>query len=244
MIKDQGLKIETTLQLKAAVVRYAGVTALDGVDFGLTKGELLALMGPNGSGKTTALKALYGLVPLQSGGVYLEGEKISPKPSVLIKRGIVMVPQGKRVFPSLTVKENLELGRLVRGGSVDLLSRVMELFPILKNLLPKPAGKLSGGQQQMLAIGRGLMADPQVLLLDEPTLGLAPKIVKEVFATIKKINTELGVSIIVVEHNIRSLLDIADRGVVLDKGKVVADGSGAELRKAQIMEKVFLGAWE
>jgi branched-chain amino acid transport system ATP-binding protein len=235
---------ENILALKCVSVRYGGVTALDGVDFELGQGELLALMGPNGSGKTTILKALFGLVPLHSGAVYFEGSKISPRPERLVRAGVVMVPQGRRVFPSLSVRENLLLGQYVRGDLLGELARVLELFPALRGQLEHPAGKLSGGQQQMVAIGRGLMSSPRILLLDEPTLGLAPKLVKEVFATIKKINTELGVSIVVVEHNIRSLLDIADRGIVLDKGKVAMKGRGAELREAQIMEKVFLGAWE
>lgn len=236
--------MEAVLQLKSATVRYGGVTALDKVDFVVPKGSLVALMGPNGSGKTTLLKALYGLAPLAKGRVFLSEEPVRPLPHKLVKLGVVMVPQGKRVFPSLSVRENLELGRFVRGSEAGRLEQVLELFPDLKTMLKKPAGKLSGGQQQMVALGRGLMSSPHVLLLDEPTLGLAPKVVKEVFAAIKKINTELGVTVVVVEHNIRSLLDIADWGVVLDKGKVVASEAANILRKSSVMQKVFLGQME
>ncbi len=236
--------MEQILRLQNVTVKYGGVTALDGVDFMLPKGELVALMGPNGSGKTTLLKALYGLAPLEHGHVYLHGEKISPAPDRLVKMGVVMVPQGKRVFPSLSVRENLQIGKLVRGEEGGQLEKVLELFPDLSRKLRQPAGQLSGGQQQMVALGRGLMSGPHTLLVDEPTLGLAPKLAKEVFAVMRKINQSLGVTMVVVEHNIRSLLDIADHVVVLDKGKVIADQKSGSLSLNKVVQKVFLGALE
>lgn len=238
---------EPILQLKNTSVHYGGVTALANVDIELRRGEVLALMGPNGAGKSTVLKALFGLVPLESGHVEFMGNTIKPQPHKLVQAGVVFVPQGRRVFPSLSVKENLELGALVtssRYAARSRLDEVLQLFPALKIKISASAGMLSGGQQQMVAIGRGLMSKPEILLLDEPTLGLAPKIVKEVFAAIQEINQRFGTSIIVVEHNVRSLLDIAHRGYVLDKGKVVAHGTAAHLKETQVMQKVFLGALE
>lgn len=235
------------LELKNASVHYGGVVALDSVDVALERGEVLAVMGPNGAGKSTVLKALFGLAPLESGHVEFLGKTIKPMPHKLVQAGVVFVPQGRRVFPSLSVKENLELGALVtssRFAARSRLDEVLQLFPALKIKISASAGLLSGGQQQMVAIGRGLMSKPEVLLLDEPTLGLAPKIVKEVFAAIQEINQCFGTSIIVVEHNVRSLLTIAHRGYVLDKGKVVAHGSAAHLKETQIMQKVFLGQME
>jgi branched-chain amino acid transport system ATP-binding protein len=238
---------ETILELKNVSVHYGGVTALDSVDVALHRGEILALMGPNGAGKSTALKALFGLAPLTQGHVEFLGETMKPVPHKLVQAGVVFVPQGRRVFPSLSVKENLELGALVtasREVARSRLDEIFSLFPALKVKVSASAGLLSGGQQQMVAIGRGLMSKPEVLLLDEPTLGLAPKIVKEVFSIIAEINQRFGTSIIVVEHNVRSLLDIAHRGYVLDKGKVVAQGTAEHLKQTQVMQKVFLGQLE
>ncbi|MBY0110894.1 ABC transporter ATP-binding protein [Patescibacteria group bacterium] len=238
------MSTETLLLLQDAHVHYGGVKALDGASITLDEGEIIALMGPNGAGKSTVLKALFGLAPLTSGEVKWEGTVIRPIPHQVVRRGISFVPQGRRVFADLTVEENLEIGgytvgdaRLVRERMNDLF----EMFPMLRQKRHAKSGTLSGGQQQMLAIARGLMTDPKVLLLDEPSLGLAPKVVKEVFAFVKEINEKRNMAVVVVEHNIKSLLEIATRGYVLDKGRVVAEGSPQELVAAGTLEKVFTG---
>jgi branched-chain amino acid transport system ATP-binding protein len=236
---------ETLLSLKDIHVHYGGAKALDGVDIQLDEGEVVALMGPNGAGKSTILKALFGLAPIQSGTVYWHEQKFTPVSHEVVARGIAFVPQGRRVFANLTVKENLEVGGFVnRNAKITnaRIAEVLELFPMLKAKLNARSGTLSGGQQQMLAIARGLMTDPKVLLLDEPSLGLAPKIVKEVFELVKEINAKRGTAIMVVEHNIKSLLTIATRGYILDKGRVVAEGNPQELIAKGTLEKIFTGA--
>lgn len=236
---------ETLLQLKDVHVHYGGVKALDGVDIGIDEGEIVALMGPNGAGKSTVLKAIFGLAPIQHGSIMWHEKPIRPVAHKVVGLGIAFVPQGRRVFTHLTVEENLEIGGYVMKDKREIKRRmeeVMELFPLLKTKRKSPSGTLSGGQQQMLALARGLMLDPKVLLLDEPSLGLAPKIVKEVFQKIKEINQRHKTAIMVVEHNIKSLLDIADRAYVLGKGKVAAKGTAFEIVKSHILEEVFLGA--
>jgi branched-chain amino acid transport system ATP-binding protein len=236
---------ETLLKLKDISVHYGGVRALDGVDVSLDEGEIVALMGPNGAGKSTILKALFGLAPIQSGTVSWHEQAFIPVSHEVVARGIAFVPQGRRVFANLTVRENLEVGGFVNHNSKltnARIAEVLELFPALKAKLNERSSTLSGGQQQMLAIARGLMTDPKVLLLDEPSLGLAPKIVKEVFELVKEINARRKTAIMVVEHNIKSLLSVATRGYILDKGKVVAEGNPQELIAKGTLEKVFVGA--
>jgi len=235
---------ETLLQLHNVSVHYGGVKALDGVDVSLDEGEIVALMGPNGAGKSTILKTIFGLAPIHSGKVLWHEKEIKPVSHEVVQRGISFVPQGRRVFSHLTIEENLEIGGFIVSDKKELkrrIAEVMETFPVLKQRRKAKAGTLSGGQQQMLALARGLMTEPKVLLLDEPSLGLAPKIVKEVFAKIKEINEKHKTAILVVEHNIKSLLDIASRGYVLDKGKVVAKDASQKLLKSGIFEKVFVG---
>jgi len=201
-------------------------------------------MGPNGAGKSTIIKAIFGLVPIRSGEVLWHGKKILPVPHEVVQRGISFVPQGRRVFSRLTIEENLEIGGFIVGDKKELnrrIAQVMETFPVLKQRRASKAGMLSGGQQQMLALARGLMTEPKVLLLDEPSLGLAPKIVKEVFAKIKEINDKHKTAILVVEHNIKSLLDIADRGYVLDNGRVATGDASQRILESGILEKIFLG---
>lgn len=232
------------LQLHDVSVRFGGVRALDGIDISLDQGEIVALMGPNGAGKSTIIKAIFGLVPIRSGEVLWHGKKILPVPHEVVQRGISFVPQGRRVFSRLTIEENLEIGGFIVGDKKELnrrIAQVMETFPVLKQRRASKAGMLSGGQQQMLALARGLMTEPKVLLLDEPSLGLAPKIVKEVFAKIKEINDKHKTAILVVEHNIKSLLDIADRGYVLDNGRVATGDASQRILESGILEKIFLG---
>ena len=235
---------ETLLQLHNVSVHYGGVRALDGVDVSINEGEIVALMGPNGAGKSTILKTIFGLAPIHSGKILWHEKEIKPVSHEVVQRGISFVPQGRRVFSHLTIEENLEIGGFIVSDKKELKRRiveVMETFPVLKQRCKAKAGTLSGGQQQMLALARGLMIEPKVLLLDEPSLGLAPKIVKEVFAKIKEINEKHKTTILVVEHNIKSLLDIASRGYVLDKGKVVAKDASQKLLESGILEKVFVG---
>jgi len=238
---------ETLLQLKDINVHYGGVKALDGASVSIDEGEVVALMGPNGAGKSTILKAIFGLAPIESGEVFWQGQTFKPVSHEVVDRGISFVPQGRRVFKYLTVYENIEIGGWnIKSSSErkERIENVLNIFPALRAKLKAKSGTLSGGQQQMLAIARGLMTDPKVLLLDEPSLGLAPKIVKEVFAKIKEINEKRKTAIVVVEHNLVSLLEITDRAYVLDKGKVIAEGNPADLLQTNILEKVFLGKLE
>lgn len=233
---------EKLLSLKDIHVHYGGVKALDGASVSIDEGEVVALMGPNGAGKSTVLKAIFGLAPIESGRVAWEGQGFTPVSYEVVKRGISFVPQGRRVFKHLTVYENIEIG----GWDVpakqrkERIENVLELFPALRAKLKAKSGTLSGGQQQMLAIARGLMIDPKVLLLDEPSLGLAPKIVKEVFAKVREINERRKTAIFVVEHNLKSLLEIATRAYVLDKGRIYHEGRPRDIIDQGILQKVFL----
>ena len=238
------MRKETLLQLKDIAVHYGGVRALDGVDVSLDEGEIVALMGPNGAGKSTILKAIFGLAPISNGSVRWHEKEFKPVSYEVVEKGIAFVPQGRRVFTHLTVEENLEMGGFMVKDKKELKRRigeVMETFPVLNHKRKSKSGALSGGEQQMLALARGLMADPKVLLLDEPSLGLAPKIVKEVFRKIKEINERHKTAIMVVEHNIKSLLEVASRAYVLDKGRVVAHGPSKKIGESNILEKIFTG---
>ena len=234
---------ETLLQLKNVSVHYGGVKALDGVSVRLDEGEVVALMGPNGVGKSTILKAIFGLAPLEHGQVLWHEQEVRPVPHEMVARGVSFVPQGRRVFRSLSVRENLEIGGLGlnRKEINERIAEMLDIFPALKPKLNHSSGTLSGGQQQMLAIARGLMTDPKVLLLDEPSLGLAPKLVKEVFAKIKEINERRKTAIMIVEHNLQSALTVASRAYVLDKGKIVAEAAPQQIIADKILEQVFLG---
>lgn len=244
---------ETLIELKDISVAYGGVKALDSVNVSFKEGEVVALMGPNGAGKSTILKSLFGLAPSthgHEGGVFWRGNLIETRllqPHHMVPLGVTLVPQGKRVFGRLTVKENLEIGGVSLADKSILKERIEEvlnLFPALRSKLNQKSRELSGGQQQMVAIARGLITDPRILLLDEPSLGLAPKVVQEVFEKIREINQKKGMAIVVVEHNLKSLLPIVDRAYVLDKGKVVAEGKGQDIVDSGIFRKVFLGALE
>ncbi|OGG80004.1 hypothetical protein A3A39_01220 [Candidatus Kaiserbacteria bacterium RIFCSPLOWO2_01_FULL_54_13] len=230
------------LTLRNASVHYGGVKALDSVTITVDEGEIIALMGPNGAGKSTALKAIFGLAPLTHGSVLWHDEEIVPVSHEMAASGIAYVPQGRQVFKSLSVYENLELGGYSLPNRKDIknnIDAVLHLFPALKEKLSTKAGLLSGGQQQMLTIGRGLVADPRVLLLDEPSLGLAPKVVKEVFEKIREINKMRNIAIIVVEHSIKSILGIAHRTYVLANGRIAAEGKGESIEQSKILEKIF-----
>ena len=233
------------LELTNIAVEYGAVRALDDVSMDVYAGEVVAVMGPNGAGKSTVLKAVMGLAPVVSGSVYWRQEPLAAETHEIVKEGIAFVPQGRRVFTHLSIAENLEMGCLYlndRSEKARRLDSVMELFPVLYEKRKDYASQMSGGQQQMLALGRGLMASPELLLLDEPTLGLAPIIVKEVFQKVAEISERLGTTIMVVEHNIKGVLDIVDRAYVLDKGSVVHNGTPQSIRDTDILTQVFLGS--
>ena len=233
------------LKLVDISVHYEAVVALHNVSLGVNRGEMVAVMGPNGAGKSTVLKAIMGLAPVVGGEVYWQQQPLEAATHEIVKEGISFVPQGRRVFTHLTVEENLEMGCLYLNDAAEKalrLDSVMELFPILYEKRNDLASQMSGGQQQMLALGRGLMAAPDVLLLDEPTLGLAPIVVKEVFQKVAEISDRLNTTILVVEHNIKGVLDIVDRAYVLDKGRVAHDGTPQSVRDSDILTRVFLGS--
>ena len=233
------------LELKDISVRYGAVSAIEEVSLGVSKGEVVAVMGPNGAGKSTVLKAVMGLAPVVGGKVYWRQELLAAATHEIVKEGIAFVPQGRRVFTHLTIQENLEMGCLYlndRAEKERRLDSVMELFPILHEKRRDLASQMSGGQQQMLALGRGLMASPEMLLLDEPTLGLAPIVVREVFEKVWEISDRLRTTILVVEHNIKGVLNIVDRAYVLDKGRVVFEGTPESVRETDILTQVFLGS--
>lgn len=241
------MKKEMLLKLKNIHIHYGGVKALDGVSVCIDEGEIVALIGPNGAGKSTVLKTIFGLAPIAEGSMYLHERKYIPVPHRIVQEGITYVPQGRRVFSHLTVAENLEIGAYIMKDKEVVQTRmqeVMELFPDLKQRLKVKAGMLSGGQQQMLAIARGLMVDPKILLLDEPSLGLAPKVIKEVFAKIQEINQRHTMAVMIVEHNLQELFRVAQRVYVLDKGRVITEKTPYELRESSILKQVFLGAHE
>ena len=232
------------LELVNISAHYGAVIALDYASLGVERGEIAAVMGPNGAGKSTVLKAIMGIAPVVSGEVYWQQEPLHAATHEIVNLGISFVPQGRRVFTHLTIEENLEMGCLYlrdRAEKRRRMESVMDLFPVLYEKRRDLASQMSGGQQQMLALGRGLMADPEVLLLDEPTLGLAPIVVKEVFQKVSEINQRLKTTIFVVEHNIRGVLNIVDRAYVLDKGRVVHDGTPESVRESDILTQVFLG---
>ena len=237
-------KASHLLELVDISVHYGAVVGLDKVSIQVDKGQLVAVMGPNGAGKSTVLKAIMGLAPVVEGTVYLRGETLDIATHEIVKQGISFVPQGRRVFTHLTIEENLKMGCLHvndRHEQESRLESVLDLFPVLRTKSRDYASAMSGGQQQMLAIGRGLMADPDVLLLDEPTLGLAPIIVKEVFEKVAEISRVLNTTILVVEHNIKGILDIADRAYVLHNGRVAHAGTPRSVQETDILTDVFLG---
>lgn len=232
------------LELQNIDVHYGGLQALNKVSLVIDPQEVVAVMGPNGAGKSTVLKTIFGLTDISSGHVLLDGKPITPVPHEVVHSGIAFVPQGRRVFANLTVEENLEIGGWIVRDKKELHNRmdhVMETFPALNNKRKAKSGSLSGGQQQMLAIARGLMVEPKLLLLDEPTLGLSPKLVSEMFTTIHTINERHGTAIVIVEHNVKSLLNIVQRAYVLDKGSVVYENDTQTLLNDGVLEKVFVG---
>jgi ABC-type branched-subunit amino acid transport system ATPase component len=222
---------------------YGEVEILHGVSLRLDIGEIVAIIGPNGAGKSTLMKAIFGLLKVKSGTVHLESEDITGmSPERIVRKGMCYVPQSENVFPSLSIRENLEMGAFTRrDGFGHRLDEIYGLFPDLAQRPQLRAGKLSGGQRQMLALARALMLDPKVLLLDEPTASLAPKMVDDIFATIRSIN-QTGVGILIVEQNAKEALGICHRAYVLAGGSNRLEGTGPELLASEEVGKLYLGA--
>ncbi|MEX0502530.1 ABC transporter ATP-binding protein [Alphaproteobacteria bacterium LSUCC0719] len=222
---------------------YGSVSVLRDVSMEIGEGEIVAVLGSNGVGKTTLNNTLSGLIRPSAGEVTFEGSVISGlPPAEIVERGLIHVPEGRKLFPNLSVRDNLELGSYKRGRSnrSQNLDKVLEVFPKLRERIEQLAGTLSGGEQQMVAIGRGLMSEPKVLLLDEPSLGLSPLLVEQMFALIKQINNT-GLSLILVEQNVIQSLAIADRAYVIEEGRVTLSGSAIELRENSDLKKSYLG---
>ena len=232
------------LEVNSINVFYGIAHVLWDVSFNIKKGEKIVILGPNGAGKTTTLKTISGILHPKSGSIKFKGIRIDKlKPSKIVELGIVQVPEGRQLFPKMTVYENLILGaytKRAREKVMDTLDWIYSLFPILKSRRNQLAGTLSGGEQQMLAIARALMACPELLMLDEPSQGLAPKIVIRIFEMIKRINNE-GITILLVEQNVFQALKIADRGYVLENGRIVLSGSKEELVNNEYIKKSYMG---
>jgi branched-chain amino acid transport system ATP-binding protein len=232
------------LEAKNLNVYYGAIHALQGISFNVDEGEIVSLIGANGAGKSTTLKTVSGLLHPRAGQVLLRGESLVNCPAQdIVRKGVVHVPEGRRIFAPLTVQENLEMGAFTRKDPAEIKAnqeRVFKSFPRLKERLNQLGGTLSGGEQQMLAIGRGLMAKPKLLLLDEPSMGLAPILVEEIFAIIEEINKQ-GVSVLLVEQNALMALSIAHRGYVLETGRIVLEGSGQDLLHNPQVMQAYLG---
>ena len=233
------------LKIDDLKVRYGGIEAVKGISFEVPEGAIVTLIGANGAGKSTTLRTIAGLVKPASGRIHLQAEDITGmSPDKIVTRGITLVPEGRRVFPDLTVLENLKVGAYLRRNKDEIehdLQWVYDLFPRLKERFWQAAGTLSGGEQQMLAVGRALMSRPKLIMMDEPSLGLAPIIVKGIFDIIKEIN-RMGVTVLLIEQNANMALKIADVGYVLETGRITLTGSGQELLRNEDVKKAYLGS--
>jgi branched-chain amino acid transport system ATP-binding protein len=232
------------LKLEGLSVYYGGIHALQGVDVEVSDGKIITLIGANGAGKSTTLNSIIGLIRPESGKITWDGEDITAKdPKYIVSRGIVLIPEGRRIFPNLTVNENLTLGAYIRKDKAAIekdRKRCFEFFPRLKERYKQPGGTLSGGEQQMLAVARGRMSSPKVLMLDEPSLGLAPLVSKMIFEIIQEIN-RAGTTILLVEQNAHAALEIADYAYVLETGVIGMQNTGAEILKDDSIRKAYLG---
>ncbi|AYW45386.1 ABC transporter ATP-binding protein [Tetragenococcus koreensis] len=231
------------LKVENLSVRYGMIQAVHDISFHVDQGEIVTLIGANGAGKTTILRTISGLVRTRSGHIYFEEQAIDKKaPQKIVARGLSQVPEGRHVFRGLTVKENLEMGAFLRKDkqSKEMFDQIFSKFPILEERKNQDAATLSGGEQQMLAMGRALMSKPKLLLLDEPSMGLAPIFIKEIFATIEEIKKQ-GTTVLLIEQNAQMALSIADRGYVLESGKIVLQGTGKKLADSDEVKKAYLG---
>ena len=238
---------EILLELRNLHAGYGEVKVLNGVELLVREGEVVSVVGPNGSGKSTMMKTIFGLLKPEEGEIIYKGEDITAlEPFEIIKRGICYVPQEHNVFPSLTVEENLEMGAYILDSPEELKKgkeRVYELFPPLKERANSAVRTLSGGMRQMVAFGRALMLNPDLLLLDEPSAGLAPKLVEDIITKLQGINMQ-GVSLLLIEQNVRRALELCDRGYVLDGGKTALEGSSEELLSSKRVQEIYMGGAE
>lgn len=227
------------LQAKSITASYGDAQALFGIDFGMVAGEVVALIGSNGAGKSTFLKTLTGLLPLKAGEISFDGARIDRMDAAdIVKLGIAMVPEGRRLFPSLSVEENLQMGARSRRAGPWNLERIYGLFPILKEKRRQPGTSLSGGQQQMVAIGRALMSNPRLLLCDEVSLGLAPIVIREIYAALPGL-LEDGMSLLIVEQDVQLAMQVSSRVICLQEGRVSLEGKSGELTREQISQAYF-----
>ncbi len=235
---------KSLLELKSLKVAYGGIQAVKGIDLAVGEGELVCLIGANGAGKTTTLKGITGLQPVKSGSIHYAGENITGKPAFqLVRKGLSMVPEGRGVFGALTIEENLAMGAYTRDDHAAIrtdIERVYTLFPRLKERRKQTAGTLSGGEQQMLAMGRAMLSRPKLLLLDEPSMGLAPLMVQKVFETVIAIAKE-GVTILLIEQNAKLALEVSDRGYVMESGEITLSGDAKQLLSNPKVREAYLG---
>ena len=232
------------LEVKDLEVYYGMIQAIKGISFEVNEGEVIALIGANGAGKTTILHTISGLIAPKKGSITFEGQEITKIPAhKIVENGLAQVPEGRRVFPSLSVLQNLKLGAYTRKDKKeidDTLKMIYERFPRLEERKNQPAGTLSGGEQQMLAMGRALMSKPRIILMDEPSMGLSPIFVNEIFDIIKQVSAS-GTTVLLVEQNAKKALSIADRGYVLETGKIVKEGKASDLLNDEAVKKAYLG---
>ena len=234
--------MDTILKVEDINVYYGSIHAIKGVSFEVNQGEIVTLIGANGAGKSTTLNTISGLLHSKTGNITFLGESLVKTPChKVVSKGLALVPEGRRVFLQMTVQENLEMGAYINGkASADDLDHVFQRFPRLKERRKQVAGTLSGGEQQMLAMGRALMSHPKLLMLDEPSMGLAPILVEQIFDIIQELHKD-GTTILLVEQNARKALSVADRGYVLETGKIVSSGTGSELLSNESVKKAYLG---
>lgn len=230
------------LEIKDLSVNFGGIKAVDGISMQVPEGKIITLIGANGAGKSTILRSVSGIVKPQHGDIVFDGESIFGKtPDAVVSKGITLVPEGRRVFPNLTVLENLKIGAYLRKDKLDDdIEYIYSLFPRLKERNWQLAGTLSGGEQQMLAVGRALMSRPRLIMMDEPSLGLAPLVVKDIFEIIKTIN-ESGITVLLNEQNANMALKIADLGYVIETGRIILTGTGEELLSNESVKEAYLG---
>ncbi len=235
---------DNILEIKDLVVSYGGIEAVKGISFDVPKGKIVTLIGANGAGKSTVLKTVSGIVKPKNASISFEGTEISGKtPDFIVSKGVTLVPEGRRVFPNLTVLENLKIGAYLRKDKKAIqkdTEHVYELFPRLKERSWQLAGTLSGGEQQMLAVGRALMSSPKLIMMDEPSLGLAPLVVQDIFSIIRQINGE-GITVLLIEQNANMALKIADKAYVMETGRITMEGTGAELLADETIKEAYLG---
>ncbi|TDT99316.1 amino acid/amide ABC transporter ATP-binding protein 2 (HAAT family) [Azorhizobium sp. AG788] len=231
------------LEVRGLRAGYGAVEVLRGIDLQVKAGEIIAVLGSNGVGKTTLNKVLSGVLPLSAGEVTFEGRRLNGlSPAAIVEAGLIHVPEGRKIFPNMSVRENLELGsyRRARPRRAANLERVFTTFPRLRERMTQAAGTLSGGEQQMVAIGRGMMAEPKLLILDEPSLGLSPLLVEEMFALIQRLNAE-GLPIMLVEQNVVQSLEMASRAYIIENGLVTLEGAAADIRSDPELKRAYLG---